>query len=292
MNIKNLLGLSVFSVLLFVGCSEEENMAPVPSNISDVSVEPRVGGATIFWKIPSDSNYLYVEARYQKKGEIAKHLASVYTDSLVIEGLLSKYEYQFEVQPFNDDQVGSDILITEKVTPIRRPLDITYSINDAVKVELSADMIDTYTQESSEGPKENLLDDDINTFWHSAWSSGVAPLPHYIQINFGEPTKIGAARYTLRQGGNASHHPNKFDLQVSEDGVEWETVWVSDEDLATSPEDAIFTLDFNKNYESLYFRIRVLETPANGTFTYLSGIEVLTLGESIVDLEKEAEERY
>ncbi|WP_430810727.1 MULTISPECIES: discoidin domain-containing protein [unclassified Carboxylicivirga] len=285
--------LSVLLAIMTVSCSDDdETVAPPPSAISEVRVEPRVGGAAIFWNVPADSNYLYVAARFEKKESMVKQLASVYSDSILVEGLLNKFEYDFSLQTYNADEVGGEILHTEKVRPIRRPIEVTYSLDDAVEVPLTADMIDTYTQEQSEGPKENLLDDNINTYWHSAWSSGKAPLPHHIQINFEEPTKLGAFNYTLRQGGNDQHDPKRFDLQVSEDGATWETVWVSAPNLPIAPETDEFTLNMNKNFESKYFRIRIIETAANGQWTYLSGIEVLSLGEELTDLEEVAEENY
>ncbi len=141
-------------------------------------------------------------------------------------------------------------------------------------VPLTVDMIETFTQESIEGPKESLVDGDTGTYWHSAWSGGVEPLPHHIQINFSEPTELGGMNYTFRQPSGIGDRPNKFDIQVSDDGEEWTTVWTSQPDLPVEPVDEKQTLVFDQNYSSAYYRIRILETYVNNNWTHLSTIEV------------------
>ncbi len=287
--------LSLSLLITFTNCDDDKKAeVPFPSQISDIKTEPRVGGVFISWDIPQDSNYFYVQTRYEKNGRTIKTNSSIFTDSVVIEGLLNKLEYVFELQTFNEALVGNEVLTTSTVRPIRRGLDVTYQPESNVDIELTDDMIDTYTQEPSEGPKKNLVDGNINTYWHSAWSSGVAPLPHWIQINFDEPTEIGGMTYTFRQNADEGGRPSQFDLQVSEDGSDWTTVWTSEENLPTSPVDQPQTLLFTQkeNFKFQHFRIRILANPGNKTYTHLSGISIFKKGLSVVDLEEEAERNY
>lgn len=141
--------------------------------------------------------------------------------------------------------------------------------------KLTADMIETFTQEVEEGPKEGLVDDNYSTYWHSAWSDNVAPLPHYIQINFDAPTAIGGFQYWHRSPSGKGGRPNSFDVQTSDDGTTWATVWESEKNLPTDimpPKEN--NLSLLKNYTAKHFRIRILSTPNNTTFTYLSEIKV------------------
>ncbi|SMO52193.1 protein of unknown function [Saccharicrinis carchari] len=293
---KILISLFLMSLLIaFTNCdNDKKTEVPFPSQISDIKTEPRVGGVLLSWDIPQDSNYFYVQTRYEKNGRTIKTNSSIFTDSVVIGGLLNKFEYVFEVQAFNEDLVGNEVLTTSAVRPIRRGKDITYQPESNVDIELTDDMIDTYTQESSEGPKKNLLDGNINSYWHTAWSSGVAPLPHWIQINFDEPTEIGGMRYTFRQNGDENGRPSQWDLQVSDDGNAWTTVWTSEENLPTSPVASTQTLLFGEreNFSSQYFRLRILANPGNRTYTHLSTISIFKKGLSVVDLEEEAERNY
>jgi len=139
---------------------------------------------------------------------------------------------------------------------------------------LTADMIVCWTQETSEGPKENLVDGNPGTYWHSAWSSGVQPLPHYIQITFPEAKPMGGFSYTHRNPSATSGRPNQFDLQTSNDGENWTTVWTSQADLPIAPADEVFTQMFGQNFTSRYFRIRIIATPGMTNWTYLSTITV------------------
>ncbi|WP_320017913.1 discoidin domain-containing protein [Labilibaculum manganireducens] len=147
---------------------------------------------------------------------------------------------------------------------------------------LTNEMIDTYTQEVEEGPKESLIDDDFETYWHSAWSdepgAEVMPLPHHIQITFAEDKNIGGFQFWTRSTSNRSNDPVKFDVQTSTNGTDYTTVWTS-ETIATQPRPADNTIAFDKNYSSKYFRIRVLDTRTTGlTHTTMSEIKVFEDG--------------
>ena len=130
---------------------------------------------------------------------------------------------------------------------------------------LTNEMIDTYTQEGSEGPKPNLVDGDLNTYWHSAWSGGVEPLPHHVQITFAEAKDIGGFEFATRDQWARGNNPAQFDVQTSSDGTTYTTVWTSDrlDNVALNPEWNAVSLD--KNYSSKYFRIRVIDTKTPGS---------------------------
>lgn len=152
----------------------------------------------------------------------------------------------------------------------------TFETDEAGQIihTLTIDMIDAWTQETSEGPKESLIDGNTATYWHSAWSAGVEPLPHYIQIIFPEETLIGGFNYTFRQPSGISDRPNHWDIQISSDGETWESVWESATDLPVEPVDEMQTLEFGQNFSSRYFRIRILDTYDSRDWTHLSTIEV------------------
>lgn len=284
-------------VLFTISCKKDSLTVPNPSNVSNVSVEPTVGGALLKWTLPSDSNFLYLEVRYKKKDEIITTKVSKYTDSLLVDGLLNKLEYTFEIQAFNaseDSEKGGEILTTNSVKPIRRPIQTKYFPDDLTKIDgITDDMVETYTQESTEGPKANLFDGNINTYWHSAWSSNVAPLPHWIIVNFPEETAIGAMKYYFRQNNNDSNgRPSQFALETSEDGTHWERQWTSKDGLAVTPADAEQSLDFDMNFTAKHFKLLILKTPGNTSFTHLGELSFYKMREQLTDMEELAEESY
>lgn len=143
-------------------------------------------------------------------------------------------------------------------------------------IPLTADMIEVWTLEPTEGSKEALVDGQTSTYWHSAWSAGVNPLPHWIQITFPEAKEIGGFHYTFRQPSGITDRPNKFDFQTSADGQSWTTVWTSAAKLPVEPVDEMQTLVFGQNFSARFFRIRILDTHGSRDWTHLSTIQVFT----------------
>lgn len=288
---KKLLYILVAGLLF--ACKKEETPLKPPSEISNIMAEPRVGGALVRWSLPADSNFLYLELRYMKKGEVVKTKISKYTDSVVVTGLLNKYEYSFELQPFNANEkgaVGGATLTSNTVRPIRRPIETAYF---SEKLKVTDDMIETYTQETSEGPKKNLVDGDRNTYWHSAWSSGVAPLPHWVKVQFAGPTAMGAVKYFFRNNTTQNGRPTQIGLETSNDGTTWTSVWTSAAGLnVTSAASEEKTLSFDKSYTAKYFRVLFLATQGNTTYVTLGDMSFYKTWEELTDLEKVAEEKY
>lgn len=301
---KKLLYISFIISLLFVSCSTEGGfdgnaLDPDPdvlSDISNISVEPRIGGALIRWELPADSSFTYVEVRYDRNGKEIVKKVSRYTDSLLITGLINKEPTAFEIQTVNDpvssEKTHGNLQKIDPVTPIKREPEITYFTDDLVQLDVTADMLDTFTQETSEGPKENLVDGDPSSYWHSAWSGNTAPLPHWIQINFDEPTELGAFKYYFRNPSSEGGRPNQWGLEISDDGESWTRVWESKPGLSVSEIEKEREIDFGENFEAQFFRIMILATEGDTTFAHLGEISFYTMRSDIIDKEKEAEEEY
>lgn len=286
---KNITYIILCSLMVVLLSNCQKDKMPAPNTVSKITTYPRLGGALVKWVFPADTNMYYIQVRYIKNGRIIKTNASTYSDTCLITGLLNKYDYTFEVQAFNKNGVGGDILSAGPVKPIRRSIDTTYTYTE---VPLTNSMIQTFTQEPSEGPKANLVDGNINTYWHSAWSSGVAPLPHWIQITFNSPVLFGGFQYWMRQGGAATDRPTQWDVQKSADGVAWTTVWTSLPNLAVDPSTAMFQQLVTKPFTSQNVRVRILTNQGAKTYTNLGEIKALGATTVTVDREKEAEANY
>lgn len=277
----------------FVACKKEVDEINAPSTISNVSVQPTVGGALVSWTVPADSNYTYLEVSYLKNGKKVTTNVSKYTNSIEITGLLNKLDYTFEIRPVNNNGKASSagsVLTTASVKPIRRPITTAY-----IKIPVTDAMIDTYTQESSEGPKRNLVDGVVSSasYWHSAWSAGVQPLPHWIKVALPAATDLTRFGYVFRQNTTINGRPNQIGLETSNDGTTWTRVWTSAPGLsvgtaAVIPAENVVT--FDKTYTSKYFRIMFLATQGNTTFVVLS--EASFYKAELTDLEALAEQNY
>lgn len=74
----------------------------------------------------------------------------------------------------------------------------THKISVAMeRYPLTEDMLSTNAQEPTEGPIANILDNDPNTFFHSAWSVSVSDM-HYVQVTLPEGTKTFSFGYQNR----------------------------------------------------------------------------------------------
>ncbi len=275
-------------VVLAMGRCKKDNL-PTPNSVTTITTSARVGGAVVKWKLPSDTNMRYIQVRYLKNGRVINTNASTYTDTCLITGLLNKLDYTFEVQSFNRNDVGGDILSAGPVKPIRRTIDTTYTY---AEIPLTAAMLTTYTQETTEGPKTNLVDGNIATYWHSAWSGTTAPLPHWIQISFANEVLFGGFQYWMRQGGAASDRPTQWDVQTSTDGTTYTTVWTSLPGLAVDPSTSMFQQLVTRPFKTKFVKVRILTNQGSKTYTNLGEFKALAATTVTIDREIEAETNY
>jgi hypothetical protein len=280
-----------FVGLAFVACKKEVNQIKAPTTVTNLTAQPTVGGALVSWTVPTDSNYTYLEVSYMKKGVKITTNVSKYTNSVEITGLLNKLDYTFEVRPVNNDgktiSAGA-VLTTGSVKPIRRPI----AVSGYTKIAVTDAMTGTYTQESSEGPKVNLLDGNISTYWHSAWSAGVQPLPHWITVALSAATDVARFGYVFRQNTSLPGRPTQIALDTSTDGITWTRQWTSAAGLSVGSGlvSAENTVTFDKPYNTKFFKILFLAT--NGNTTYVTLGEVYFYKAEFNDLEIIAEQNY
>ncbi len=277
----------IISFLLFsLGC-EKDTSGPPPTistsqvtNIKDIAADcggkitdkgnSKIVALGICWsqkkQEPTVSDDYCAVGTYTLDGIVEKE----WNFSAQITGLKATTQYHVRAYAANESGVayGKTVTFTTKAGKIFH--------------KLTPDMLITYTQEVSEGAKKNLVDGDFGTYWHSAWSENVAPLPHYIQINFSKETSIGGFSYWHRKPSGKAGRPTQFDLQTSTDGNTWTTVWTSEPDLPIDFDDTTFekgnTILFGKNFKSKHFRLRILTNKGNTSFTYLSELKVFEDG--------------
>jgi hypothetical protein len=92
-------------LMFFVGysCKEEslldytDGSVPAPAPVTVDKVTNKPGGAVIKYTIPNDENLLGVKAVYERNGEICETKASLYSDTLIVEGLGEAKTYDVEL---------------------------------------------------------------------------------------------------------------------------------------------------------------------------------------------------
>ena len=76
---------------------------------------------------------------------------------------------------------------------------------------------------SSEGPAELAVDDNMSTIWHTDWY-GTSNENHWFQFEITEDYMVDGLRYKPRQIGNSNGTITQYEIQVSDDGVNFTTV--------------------------------------------------------------------
>lgn len=261
--------------IVFVACSKDEGELPAVSTaeVTDVTHASAVSGGTVTDNGGSLITAMGVVWSTSDNPTVSDHYSS--DGEYTIDGVLER-EFTSHLSDLQDDTLYYMRAYAANETGVAYGESRTFETELAgfIMHELTPDMIEAWTDEPLEGAQENLVDGDTGTYWHSAWSSGVEPLPHWIKITFDEEKLIGGFNYTFRQPSGITDRPNHFDFQVSDNGTDWTTVWESQPDLPVEPVDEMQTLLFGENFSSQYFRIRILETHGSRDWTHLSTIEV------------------
>lgn len=257
--------------------------APVAIAQSDVTSEALAGQIKLLWAEPNEGDYDYLQIKYYDpltKEDVCL-IASQYTTEMTIDDTRARFgDYSFYFQTFNAAHQGST------VTEVKAQSGAAPSTETEVsrtKVTLTADQLSTNAQEPSEGPISNLVDGNVNNFFHTRWSSPQVALPHYIQIDFNEAHEDFAIKYYNRVSSNTDGRVTVAELQISNDGEEWETVeTISGMSTASG---GSYTSDFIRPGKSFtHFRFNVTST-SRGSYFHMAEFEFYDVVVEVYDPE-------
>ena len=199
----------------------------------DIAIESGIEGATVMYKI----------------GTGRKAKAVKYTEPI----------------PFRD---GGTITAYYKEKPELK-VTMTYA-----KIEkINTEVIFTSSEESGSGNASHLVDNDVNTIWHTMYSVTVAKYPHWVDLDAGEVKTITGFTYLPRQDGTNGNIKD-YRLQVSNDGKNWSDP-VAEGAFANDSKLKRVMLD--KPVKARYIRFTALSSQAGNDFA--SGAELGILAE-------------
>ena len=114
-------------LLVMAGCKEEKNgplstAGAVPPPISNVQVKSLPGGARLTYNLPRAEDLLYVKAVYEAPiGTIREVKASLYVDSLILDGIGDTQEHEITLYAVTRSEVQS-APVKVKVRPLTPPV--------------------------------------------------------------------------------------------------------------------------------------------------------------------------
>ncbi|NLR82391.1 discoidin domain-containing protein [Chitinophaga eiseniae] len=183
---------------------------------STIKITASIGGARVAWENNSGKTVI-VNAAYTDPA----------TNKVVSKAFTSAA--QQGVGFLSGMPGGSPVTVVVTVTDIsrRQSNPVSASITPLVEVKLpkSGWSIAGFSdqEDGGEGPVNGYataaIDGNINTFWHTTWSSAETPYPHWIAVNIGQAATISRFGLVNRQNNNGGQ--TEIQLMASTDGQTW-----------------------------------------------------------------------
>lgn len=284
--------LGAFTAVMLASCDsnfetfEPEGYTGTPAAIAESAIhsEALPGQIQLSWDMPSTPTFDYMQIKYHDPwaDKDVTEVVSKYTTSLTVDKTLKRFgDYTFYFQTFNDLNEGGPVT-TVKAQSGAYPAEETVTKSE---VKLTADQLSSNYPEPSEGPLKNLIDGNVNTFFHSRWSSPQYALPHWIQINFNEDHENFVVYYQNRNGSQVG--PQELEFQISNDGETWETVSTITEGLPSGSK-AEYTSDLVRPGKTFrFFRYNVTKTYGNKKYFNLAEMKFYDAQISVYDPEND-----
>ena len=125
---------------------------------------------------------------------------------------------------------------------------------------------------ASEGPANLAVDDNLGTIWHTDWY-GTSRDDHWIQFELTESYAVDGLRYKPRTTGNTNGIITEYDVQVSNDGVNFTSVatgnWAGDRNWKVVEFDA-------QNVK--YVRLVALDALTDNAYVFACAAEIRLTG--------------
>ncbi|MBE6951052.1 MAG: hypothetical protein E7451_06910, partial [Ruminococcaceae bacterium] len=164
--------------------------------------------------------------------------------------------------------VCGEILVQQGVAPV---LDYNEGIVPLNTLIVSCGDYET-SGGASEGPAELAVDDDLNTIWHTDWY-GTSRDNHWIQFELTEDYVVDGLRYKPRITGNTNGIITQYDIQISDDGVSFESVaagsWAGDRNWKVAQFDGV---------QPKYVRLVALNAETDNAYVFACAAEIRLTG--------------
>ena len=133
------------------------------------------------------------------------------------------------------------------------------------KVNLKENMIGIFPDPTNEGSIAEMLDGKEDTYYHSNWS-GVAPMPHWIQITLPKESTAVSIGYQVRHNNN-NGAPLQYTLLGSLNGTDFSKITTVTENLPTATK-AKYTSPVFVGKPFKYLRVQVDKTSVGNSFAF------------------------
>ena len=134
---------------------------------------------------------------------------------------------------------------------------------------------------ATEGPADLAVDNNLETMWHTDWY-GTSRANHWFQFQINEDYAVDGLRYKPRATGNTNGIITRYDIQVSDDGVNFRSV-------------ASGSWEGNRNWKVVqfdaenvkYVRLVALDALTDNNYVFASAAEIRLTGSKEIAHEHE-----
>lgn len=171
--------------------------------------EYNAANGTNWVMMDSDSYEFTPTASFEENGTTAPFNITVNKESL---------QYGEYIIPLKITEASNDNFWTSPQSSVAL-VGISFNLP---QIQLTSSMLSSNWPEPSEGSLANLLDGNVDTYFHSAWSIATTG-EHYVQVALTEPIQRFLFSYTTRSS-NGNANPAELYVSVSSDGQSWTEV--------------------------------------------------------------------
>ena len=136
--------------------------------------------------------------------------------------LTATKSYHWQEANANTVMTVAELEVFKYVMPVMEPDDDSRDIPLSA-VEVSTGDYEKNGMQYNEGPAEFAVDNDPNSLWHTDWY-GTSNENHWFQFELKEGYMVDGLRYWPRQVGNTNGTITRYEIQVSDDGENFETI--------------------------------------------------------------------
>lgn len=229
----------------------ENSQDSINSKLGKVFIKPNVQTPTVFF-----SKSGYTQNFFSDNGPIKMN----FTLPLEIP-IPSKWDFSCELT------IDSKLLDEYNAANNTSLYAISY-VPDAsklTKVNLKENMIGIFPDPTNEGSIAEMLDGKEDTYYHSNWS-GVAPMPHWIQITLPKESTAVSIGYQVRHNNN-NGAPLQYTLLGSLNGTDFSKITTVTENLPTATK-AKYTSPVFVGKPFKYLRVQVDKTSVGNSFAF------------------------
>lgn len=193
--------------------------------VGGIRAEALPGAIRLSWEPSENRDFLYAEVSYYDFGTqtTVTKLCSRYTNMLYVDGLLNRYgKYRFTFTAYDmQERPGQPVYIEQQCLKAES----YYVVVAENRIPLTVEQLGTNAQEPSEGPLENLVDGNPDTYFQSFWDEYTYPelKPsgyHYLTFDLRQEVSALKFQYWNRKRGGSL--PRTVNIYGGTDGTTWD----------------------------------------------------------------------